>query len=123
VRARATRPASDVLRLQRAAAESLRREVLGEVDARGYFRDFRRHVRGHLRELSDDALAAACAESDLIYVGEFHPLVACQRFAAELLESLAASRRPTILGVEFVPLSRGMGLPLGRLPRAARPRA
>jgi len=101
VRARA-RPPSEVLRLQRAAAESLRREVLGEVDARGYFRDFRRHVRGHRRELTDQALASACADSDILYLGEFHPLLICQRFAADLLASLAARGRSTILGVEFV---------------------
>lgn len=93
-----------MLRRQRAAVESLKREVLSVEASRRhpYFRNFRRDVAvaGEavpLREIVDRA--SAC---DVVYLGDFHADPACQRFAAALLAALASRVPFPRLGVEFL---------------------
>jgi len=52
--------------------------------------------------VSWERLTAAARRADVIYIGDYHALPSCQRFAAEMLGRLAKGRRRLILAVEMV---------------------
>ena len=93
-----------VLARQKAAAEKLRREVLGADGSlkHPYFRDIRRQHRSYERPATLEELFDACARAGIIYVGDFHAVPACQRFAARLLEEMARRGQRVSLGIEFI---------------------
>jgi len=93
-----------VLARQKAAAEKLRREVLGADGSlkHPYFRDIRRQQRSYERPATLEELFDACARAGIIYVGDFHAVPACQRFAARLLEEMARRGHRVSLGIEFI---------------------
>ncbi len=96
-------PAARLLRRQKRAAERLRREVF-DLDGslrHPYFRELRA-LRDYRCTLGSGDLVAACAGADLVYVGDYHAVPACQRFAAELLRGIASRVPRLALGVEFV---------------------
>jgi heme-binding uptake protein ChaN (Tiki superfamily) len=96
-------PARRILIRQRRAAERVRREVL-EADGslhRPYFRALDRRLRDYERVVDVADVVAQAALADLVYVSDFHALPGCQRFAAELIERLAARVPRLALGVEF----------------------
>ncbi len=96
-------PARRILTRQRRAAERVRREVL-EADGslhHPYFRALDRRIRDYERVVDIADVVAAAALGDLVYVGDFHALPTCQRFAAELVERLAERVPRIALGVEF----------------------
>ncbi len=102
VAARVDRSARAILTVQKAAAERLRRDVLGSAIGHRYFRDLARHVRAAAAPATHLELFDACARAELLYVGEFHAVEACQRFAARLLEEMAGRVGRLALGIEFV---------------------
>ena len=96
--------AGKLLSRQKAAAERLRREVLG-IDGslrHSYFRDLRRQLRGFRNAATVEEVLDAAALADVIYVGDFHAVPACQTFSADLLERVARKEPPVALGIEFV---------------------
>jgi hypothetical protein len=104
VPARRADSSGTVLARQKAAAESLRREVLGADGSlrHPYFRDIRRQQRSYERTATLEELFDACARAGVVYVGDFHALPACQRFAARLLEEVARRVPRVSLGIEFI---------------------
>jgi hypothetical protein len=93
-----------VLARQKAAAEKLRREVLGADGSltHPYFRDIRRQQRSYERTATQEELFEACSRARVVYVGDFHALPACQRFTARLLEEIARRHPRVSLGIEFI---------------------
>ncbi len=88
---------------QKEAAEQLRREVLGADGSLGlaYSRGLERQVRTRSTAIPVSEVLRECAETGLVYVGDFHALPSCQVFAAEVLRRVAESA-PAALGVEFL---------------------
>jgi len=86
------------------AAERLRRDLAATDGSAGhpYFRAFRRQTNGPAVTVSRDELDAAAVSAELIYVGDFHAVPACQSFAADLLERVAGQVGKLGLGIEFV---------------------
>jgi hypothetical protein len=107
---RATQASRALLARQREAAEQLKREVLGADGSLGhpYFRALSRQIRRRPLAVPLDEVVRTCASAGLVYVGDFHALPSCQRFAADLLGPLRAGG-PLALGVEFV-YTRQQGL-------------
>jgi hypothetical protein len=68
---------------------------------RGYLREFTQHFREYDSVLSPNDLQERIAAANAILIGDYHALPACQRFAAELIETSARERR-VVLGVEAV---------------------
>lgn len=102
--ARKANPRQAVLARQRAAAERLRREVLGADGSleHPYFRDLRRQQKAYERPATLRELFETCSRSDVVYVGDFHASSAYQEFAARLLEEVARRAPRVALGVEFI---------------------
>ncbi|HEX6853369.1 MAG TPA: ChaN family lipoprotein [Candidatus Polarisedimenticolaceae bacterium] len=89
---------------QRSAAERLRRELAradGTLD-HSYFRAFRRDTGRVAEPIPLEAIFGAAAESDLVYLGDFHAVRASQSFALRVLTALARGARANVLGIEFV---------------------
>ncbi len=96
------RGVSQILERQKAAADLLRREVLGSSLAHPYFRDLNRQLRSWRGPVSARDVQDACLSARIVYLGEFHALDACQHFAADLLERMAKGRKSRLaLGVEL----------------------
>jgi hypothetical protein len=68
---------------------------------RGYLREFTQHFREYESVLTPSDLQQRIAAASAILIGDYHALPACQRFAGELIETLARERR-VVLGVEAV---------------------
>jgi len=80
------------------------RDDIGSQDTghgRGYLREFTQHFREYESVLSANDLHHRVAAASAILIGDYHALPACQRFAAELIETSARERR-VVLGVEAV---------------------
>ena len=97
-------PGQELLARQRLAAERLRRELLGLDGSleHSYFHHLERQLGSFRRVASRDELISAAAAADIVYVGDFHALEACQLFAAELLKQLARRTLKLVLGIEFI---------------------
>ena len=95
--------ASALLARQRSAVRRLKRDLFGSDGSlrHPYFRDLRREISAPFRRVTSTRLVGACAAADVVYVGDFHADPACQRVAADLLESIAGRRR-VVLGIELV---------------------
>jgi hypothetical protein len=89
----------------RALAE-VRREIrpCDSAAGRKYLREFTQAFRDYDRVLSLDELRARIAAADILLIGDYHALPISQRFAADVFEQLAQTRR-VALGVEAI-LSR-----------------
>ena len=88
------------------ALAAVRREI-GSRDRAGhskYLREFSGAFRKYDAPLTPEQLNDRIASADIILLGDYHALPACQTFAAKLIEQLAG-RWPVVLGVEAV-LSR-----------------
>lgn len=80
------------------------RDDIGSQDSsrgRGYLREFTQHFREYDSVLSPEQLQQRIASASTVLIGDYHALPACQRFAAELLETTARGRR-VALGVEAI---------------------
>ena len=70
---------------------------------RKYLRDFSQAFRSYESVLPAEELKALTFSSDIILVGDYHALPACQRFAATLLEQRTQpADRPVVLGLETI---------------------
>lgn len=88
------------------ALATVRREI-GSRDRAGrskYLREFTGAFRKYDAPLTPEQLNVRIASADVILLGDYHALPACQTFAAKLIEQLAGAR-DVVLGVEAV-LSR-----------------
>src|ERR1019366_10069390 len=70
---------------------------------RKYLRDFSEAFRSYESVISPEELKTLIGSADIVLVGDYHALPACQRFAATFLEERAQpADRPVVLGVETI---------------------
>ena len=70
---------------------------------RKYLREFSEAFRSYQAALSAERFRTQVHDADVLLVGDYHALPACQRFAARLLEERAhPADRPVVLGVETI---------------------
>jgi Haem-binding uptake, Tiki superfamily, ChaN len=70
---------------------------------RKYLRDFSQAFRSYESVISLDEAKRTISAADIVLVGDYHALPACQRFAAGLLEERAQpGDRPVVLGLETI---------------------
>src|SRR5713226_757061 len=70
---------------------------------RKYLRDFSQACRSYESVIERQQLMASVNAADLVLIGDYHALPACQKFAATLLEERAQpGDRPVVLGVETI---------------------
>ena len=80
------------------------RDDIGSQDSsqgRGYLREFTQYFREYDSVLSPEQMQQRISSASTVLIGDYHALPACQRFAAELIESSARHRR-VVLGVEAI---------------------
>ena len=90
---------------QRHALEGVEREIRANDHngRRKYLKDFGAAYRTYESVLTANEVQESVKASDLVLIGDYHALPACQRFAASLLEQRAMlGDRPVVLGVETV---------------------
>src|SRR5467141_3650515 len=98
------------LRSRRSAAqlhalEGVEREIRANDPngRRKYLKDFSAAYRSYQAVLDNTQVQEKMRAADLVLVGDYHALPACQRFAAALLEQRAlVGDRPVVLGVETI---------------------
>lgn len=98
------------LRLRRSAAqrhalEGVEREIRANDHngRRKYLKDFSSAYRTYESVLTGAQVQEALQPADLVLIGDYHALPACQRFAGSLLEQRAMiGDRPVVLGVETI---------------------
>lgn len=92
------------------ALASVRREIVlrDSTGGRKYLREFTQAFRLYDKALSAEEVDQKIDAASLVLVGDYHALAASQRFAAGLIEKIAA-RRPLVLCVEAV-LSRDQAI-------------
>lgn len=97
-------PARSVHQRRRQSVERLRQELLGGDGwlQHPYYQTLERSLARPPVPQEAGAVHHAVSQAEIVYLGEFHALPACQEYAAELLGRM--SRRPgrIALGVEFV---------------------
>jgi hypothetical protein len=70
---------------------------------RKYLRDFSQAYRSYQSVLELSQIHAQVKAADLVLIGDYHALPACQRFAGALLEhSAMEGERPVVLGLETI---------------------
>src|SRR6476660_2944365 len=90
---------------QRHALEGVEREIRANdhVGRRKYLKDFSAAYRTYESVLTPADVQEAVQPADLVLIGDYHALPACQRFAGALLEQRALiGDRPVVLGVETI---------------------
>jgi uncharacterized iron-regulated protein len=102
-------PTNPLLRFRRSAAQL---HALAEVERtiratdtkgrRKYLRDFAYAFQSYRRVLKIPDLEKRLQATDIVLVGDYHALPASQHFTAALVEKLAASGKPVVLGVEAI---------------------
>jgi hypothetical protein len=89
---------------QQLALLQVKREI-SATDPHGrlkYIRDFSEAFRDYGHTLTDWEFKQHYSSADILLVGDYHALAACQEFAAALLSQLAQSERPVVLALEMV---------------------
>jgi Haem-binding uptake, Tiki superfamily, ChaN len=66
-----------------------------------YIRDFSEAFRDYRRTLTNTELKQKYSAADIILLGDYHALAACQDFAASLLSQLMQEGRPVVLALEM----------------------
>lgn len=101
--------ATSRIRLRRSAAQlhalaRIEREIRASDPhpRRKYLQEFTLAFQGYESVLTREQLNQALLESDVVLVGDYHALPACQRYMAQLVEQLAATGRQVILGLETI---------------------
>ena len=90
---------------QRHALEGVEREIRANDHngRRKYLKDFSAAYRTYESVLTPADVHEAVQPADLVLIGDYHALRACQRFAGALLEQRALTGdRPVVLGVETI---------------------
>ncbi|PYX35302.1 MAG: hypothetical protein DMG81_18320 [Acidobacteria bacterium] len=98
------------LRSRRSAAqlhalEGVEREIRANDHngRRKYLKDFSAAYRTYQAVIDSERVQNAVRESDLVLIGDYHALPACQQFTGSLLEQEAiAGERPVVLGLETI---------------------
>jgi hypothetical protein len=98
------------LRSRRSAAqlhalEGVEREIRANDHngRRKYLKDFSAAYRTYQAVIDAERVQNAVRESDLVLIGDYHALPACQQFTGSLLEQQAiAGERPVVLGLETI---------------------
>lgn len=68
-----------------------------------YERRYRRAVSRYARAVAHEAMLAAIAKSDIVYVGDYHTCAQSQRsFLRVLKAAVKSSRRPRVIGLELL---------------------
>jgi len=86
------------------ALVTLQREIQA-TDPNGrrkYLRDFSEAFRDYRSLLTLEQVEAELSQADVVLIGDYHALPASQRFAMRILERMARSGRPVVLGVETI---------------------
>jgi len=92
---------ADVAAVERAIRSTVR------VPRSRYLHEFTKAFRHYQKSLNSIELAAELRTADVLLVGDYHALPACQEFTAFLLQQLAGLEdRPAALGLEAVYASR-----------------
>jgi hypothetical protein len=92
------------IRAQQAAVRHLRR-LIGGVDRnarRKYIRDFRQDFAAYQETASYDDLLVKGFRSDIIYIGDYHTLAACQEFGARFLGDMIQRSTHVVLAMEMI---------------------
>lgn len=86
------------------AVARLQREISASdtCSRRKYLRDFTAAFQSYENVLGPAQLRAALHAARVLLVGDYHALPASQRYAAGLVEQLAAEGRPVVLGLEMI---------------------
>lgn len=98
------------LRSRRSAAqlhalEGVEREIRANDHngRRKYLKDFSAAYRNYQCVIDTARVQSAVREADLVLIGDYHALPACQQFTSSLLEQQAvAGERPVVLGLETI---------------------
>jgi heme-binding uptake protein ChaN (Tiki superfamily) len=98
------------LRSRRSAAqlhalESVEREIRANDHngRRKYLKDFSAAYRSYQCVIDAARVHSAVREADLVLIGDYHALPACQQFTSSLLEQqTVAGERPVVLGLETI---------------------
>lgn len=100
---------TSALRWRRSAAQlhalaQVEREIRA-TDRNGrrkYLRDFNEAFRSYESVLRAGELPTCLAKAGTVLIGDYHALPASQKFAAQVVEILAQSGRPVVLGLETI---------------------
>jgi hypothetical protein len=90
---------------QRHALAGVEREirVADPSSRRKYLRDFSQAFRSYESVISLEEAGRAIKSADIVLIGDYHALAACQRYAATLVEERAQpGDRPVVLAVETI---------------------
>lgn len=92
------------------ALAAVRREIVlrDSSGGRKYLREFTQAFRQYDQTLSAEEVDQKISVANIVLIGDYHALAASQRYAASVLEKIAANR-PVVLCVEAV-LSRDQGI-------------
>ncbi len=97
------------LRIRRSSAQlhalvQLEREIrASDTHARRkYLREFAEAYQLYTQVITTEEVDRAVLSSDIALVGDYHALPASQRFAAQVVQTVASSQRTVILGLETV---------------------
>ncbi len=97
-------PEEKLLHRQKEAANQLRLETLGSDGwlQNPYYKAYERQLGVCPVPAGREDVLVACLAADIVYLGEFHAVQACQAYAVDLLQAMAAGPGQVVLGVEFV---------------------
>jgi hypothetical protein len=92
------------------ALAAVRREIIlrDSCGSRKYLREFTQAFRQYDKTLTLEAVDQKIHDANILLIGDYHALAASQRYAASVIEKIAA-KRPVVLCVEAV-LSRDQGI-------------
>ena len=92
------------IRGQQASVRSLRREIglVDQTSGRTYLRDFAQDYDRFQERASYDDLIVRGFRSDIIYIGDYHALPACQVFCTRFLKDMIRRSAHVVLGLEMI---------------------
>ena len=100
-------PRRDLLAIQRRLWRRLKREITATIaenpaNVEIYQEEYERDLQRYERLSSKRELVRACAEADLVYLGDYHTLPQAQKTLVKLLLALSRLNREVVLGMELV---------------------
>lgn len=100
-------PRRDLLAIQRRLWRRLKREITATIaenpaNVEIYQEEYERDLQRYERLSSKRELVKACAEADLVYLGDYHTLPQAQKTLVKLLLALSRLNREVVLGMELV---------------------
>ncbi|MBL4844417.1 MAG: ChaN family lipoprotein [Planctomycetes bacterium] len=100
-------PRRDLLAIQRRLFRRLKREIDATIaenpaNVQIYQEEYERDLRRYQRVSSKAELVGACAQADIVYLGDYHTLPQAQKTLVKLLLALSRLDREVVLGMEMV---------------------